>query len=112
MDGWWKMASSRMSDKLRMGTASTDEINAAFDKVYPELLNLAHYYAGMVHVPFVNVEQMIRNEMQTPEFKKQAVQIIADAITAAEAVHTPSAGGSGGASADATVIPAGAGAKK
>ena len=38
--------------KLMM--ADVDEINAAFDKVYPELLNLAHYYAGMVHVPFVD----------------------------------------------------------
>ena len=106
------MASSHMSDKLRMGTASTDEINAAFDRVYPELLNLAHYYAGMVHVPFVNVEQMIRNQMQTPEFKRQAVQIIADAITAAETVQTnrpaATASGGGGVAAEGSVVRPGA----
>lgn len=72
---------------MNLKMADTDEINAAFDKVYPELLNLAHYYAGMVHVPFVNVEEMIRKQMQTPEFKKQAVHIINDAIEAAEAVR-------------------------
>jgi len=71
--------------KLKM--ADVDEVNAAFDKVYPELLNLAHYYGGMVHVPFVNVEAMVRQQMQTPEFKKAAVQIISDAIEAAEAVR-------------------------
>jgi len=75
----------------KLGSASVDEINAAFDKVYPELLNLAHYYAGMVHVPFVDVEGMIRTQMQTPAFKKQAVQIIDDALEAAEAVRAKKA---------------------
>jgi len=82
------MASSSTSrQKVRLGDASVDEINAAYDKIYPELLNLAHYYAGRVNIPFVNVEQMIRNEMQTPEFKRLAVQIVSDAVNAAEAVH-------------------------
>jgi len=76
-----------VTQKLRLGTASVDEINAAYTKIYPELVNLAHYYAGMVNIPFVNVNAMIEQKMQTPEFKKMAVQIIADAITAAESVH-------------------------
>jgi len=75
----------------KLGSASVDEINAAFDKVYPELMNLAHYYAGMVNIPFVNVESMIRDKMQTPEFKRQAVQIIDDALEAAEAVRAKKA---------------------
>ena len=69
---------------MKLGQASTGEINAAFDKVYPELLNLAHYYSGMVNVPFINVEAMIRQQMETPEFKRRAVQIIDDALNAAE----------------------------
>jgi hypothetical protein len=67
--------------------SDVDEINAAFDKVYPELLGLAHYYAGMVHVPFVDVEGMIKQQMQTPQFKLQAIKIIDDALEAAEAVR-------------------------
>jgi len=81
------MASSRTSDKLRLGDASVDEINAAYDKIYPELVNLAHYYAGMVNVPFINVKAMIDREIQTPEFKRQAVQIVSDAVNAAMAIH-------------------------
>jgi len=69
---------------MKLGQASVGEINAAFDKVYPELLALAHYYAGQVNVPFVNVEDMVKRQMQTPEFKRKAVQIIDDAITAAD----------------------------
>jgi hypothetical protein len=72
---------------MNLKMADVDEINAAFDKVYPELLNLAHYYAGMVNVPFIDVEEMVRQQMQTPEFKRRAVQIISDAIEAAEAVR-------------------------
>jgi len=73
--------------KLNLGDASVDEINAAYNKIYPELVNLAHYYAGMVNVPFVNVRAMIDRQMNTPEFKRQAVQIVADAVNAAEAVR-------------------------
>jgi len=85
------MAESKAS--VLLGDPSVDEINAAYDKIYPELLNLAHYYAGMVHVPFVNVEQMIRQQMQTPEFKRQAVKIVHDALAAAEAVRDKPAAG-------------------
>jgi hypothetical protein len=82
------MANSPTSkQRIKLGDASVDEVNAAYDKVYPELLNLAHYYAGMVHVPFIDVESMIRQQMQTPEFKRQAVLIIDDALNAAEAVR-------------------------
>ena len=75
--------------KLMM--ADVDEINAAFDKVFPELMNLAHYYAGMVHVPFVDVDAMVKQQMQTAQFKRAAVQIISDAIEAAEAVRAKKA---------------------
>jgi hypothetical protein len=82
------MAKSPTSkQKIRLGDASVDEINAAYDKIYPELIKLAHYYAGMVHVPFINVDAMIDREIQTPEFKRQAVQIVSDAVNAALAVH-------------------------
>jgi hypothetical protein len=80
------MANSHTS-KVRLGDASVEEINAAYSKIYPELVNLAHYYAGMVHVPFVDVRSMIDRQMNTPEFKRQAVQIVADAVNAAEAVR-------------------------
>jgi hypothetical protein len=73
--------------KVRLGDASVDEINAAYAKIYPELVKLAHYYAGMVHIPFVNVDAMIDEHINTPEFKRQAVQIVADAVNAAEAVR-------------------------
>ena len=76
-----------MAKPVLLGEPSVDEINAAFDVIYPELLNLAHYYAGAVHVPFVNVEQMVKQQMQTPQFKKQAVKIINDALVAAEKVR-------------------------
>jgi len=85
--GLMRAPAHSITQKLRMGTASVDEINAAYNKVLPELVNLAHYYAGMVNIPFVNVSAMIDKQINTPEFKRQAVQIIADAITAAEAVH-------------------------
>jgi hypothetical protein len=41
----------------------------------------------MVHVPFVDVGGMIDRQMNTPEFKRQAVQIVADAVNAAEAAR-------------------------
>ena len=98
MDGWWKMANSPTSEKqrIRLGDASVDEINAAYDKIYPELVNLAHYYAGAVNVPFINVRAMIDREIQTPEFKRQAVQIVSDAVNAALAVHDAKTSSTGG----------------
>jgi len=82
--------------KLNLGDASVDEINAAYNKIYPELVNLAHYYAGAVNVPFINVRAMIDRQMQTPEFKRQAVQIVADAVNAAEAVRDAKQAQTGG----------------
>lgn len=78
---------SKPNKVSRLGDASVDEINAAYNKIYPELINLAHYYAGAVHIPFVDINAMIDKQVQTPQFKKQAVQIIDDALNAAEAVR-------------------------
>ena len=81
------VTSHTSKQRVNLGDASVDEINAAYNKIYPELVKLAHYYAGMVHVPFLNVDAMIDQKIQTPEFKRQAVQIVADAVNAAEAVR-------------------------
>jgi|SRR6516225_393614 len=95
--------------KFNLGEASVDEINAAYNKIYPELVNLAHYYAGMVNIPFVNVRALIDQKIQTPEFKKMAVQIVADAVNAAEAVRDAKAQTGGGA-APVTATATGGGA--
>ena len=82
------MANSPTSKpRIKFGTGTVEEINAAYDKIYPELVNLAHYYAGMVHIPFVDINAMIDRQIQTPQFKRMAVQIIDDALNAAEAVR-------------------------
>ena len=90
------VTSHTSKQRVNLGDASVDEINAAYNKIYPELVKLAHYYAGMVHVPFLNVDAMIDQKIQTPEFKRQAVQIVADAVNAAEAVRDAKQAQTGG----------------
>lgn len=68
--------------KLAQGTDAMKE--AAFKVVYPELIALAQHYSREVHVPFVDVERMAMEKLSTPEAKQQIMEVIDDAIDAAE----------------------------
>jgi hypothetical protein len=76
--------------RMRLASASVAEQNAAFNKVYPDLIKLAQYYSAQVNVPFVDVQSMVTQKMQTPEFRRQVVALIDEALDAAEAVRNPS----------------------
>ncbi len=69
---------------MRLMKVSQKERDAAFAKIYPELLMLAERYTSMMHVPFVDVRSMVITEMSKPEFKLQVLQVLDDALEAAE----------------------------
>jgi hypothetical protein len=71
---------------LKLTKATDAQKKAAFDKVYPELVKLAEAYADQVHVPFVNVRAMIDEKLRDPVIIHQMMQVIDDAVDAAEAV--------------------------
>lgn len=75
--------------KLKLAQASDAQKEAAFKVVFPEILDLARYYARQVNVPFVNVERLAMEKLNTPEAKAQIMKILDDAIDAAEQVEHP-----------------------
>jgi ribosomal protein L20A (L18A) len=68
---------------LKLAQATEAQKQAAFDKVYPELVNLAKVYGERVNIPFVNVEEMVMEKLRDPAVKQQMMEIIDDAVDAA-----------------------------
>ncbi len=66
---------------LNLKEATIEQQNAAFDKIYPELVQLIRQY-----IPFF-VQGQVIGKLQSEQGRKLLIQLIHDAIEAAENVQ-------------------------
>ena len=71
---------------MKLGSASVAQQNAAFNVVYPELLAMAKQLTENLSIPFVNVQAIVEQNLQSTASRAKIVKLIDDALNAAEGV--------------------------